>query len=155
MKLEVSQVKALATPTMGIKIFCQGTVFDFNATPDTGASATIISSKLMAEKGLTIYPCSVPLTQADGSRLSVDGCVYASVEYLGKTIHVGCFVSSAIKDGLLLSWFHMDELGLLSEKYPREEASRIRSVGVGDTLDAIRTNFRISYPTPWSLLVVE
>jgi len=83
---------ASATPPLRLEVASQGKTFKFLATPDTGASATIVSHELMEEQGLRLFPCSAPLTQADGSALPVDGCVYATVTYMDMTIQIGCFV---------------------------------------------------------------
>ena len=133
--LTVDLVKALATPPMDVVLSFGGTSIRHQAIPDSGAGATIISSALVNQHGWKTFPCSIPLRQADGAPLPIHGVLFLDVEYLGLTISAGCFVSPALQDGLLLSWFHMRDLGLLTDRFP------------GITMPAIDTAETTSGPT--------
>ena len=69
------------------------------------------------------------------------------VEYLGLKISAGCFVSPALQDGLLLSWFHMRDLGLLTDRFPglaspdSLSVPAVAAVLPEDSMDAIKRDF--------------
>ena len=69
------------------------------------------------------------------------------MEYRGITISAGCFVSPALKDGLLLSWFHMRDLGLLTDRFPGITSAdglakpAIAAVLPKDSMAAIKEDF--------------
>ena len=146
--LTVNLVKAMATPPMDVALsFGGSSSIMHQAVPDSGAGASIISLALVEQHGWPTFPCSIPLQQADGHPLPIRGALYLDVEYRGITISAGCFVSPALKDGLLLSWFHMRDLGLLTDRFPGIETSgdlakpSISAVLPEDTLDSIKKDF--------------
>jgi len=117
--LTVNLVKAVDTPPMDVVLsFGGGTPVHHQAVPDSGAGASIVSLALVEQNGWRTFPCDIPLRQADGAPLPIHGALYLDVEYRGLTISAGCFVSKALQDGLLLSWFHMRDLGLLTDRFP-------------------------------------
>ena len=148
--LTVNLVKALATPPMDVVLsFAGGSPIHHQAVPDSGAGASIISLTLVEQNGWQTFPCSIPLQQADGAPLPIHGALYLDVEYRGITISAGCFVSKALKDGLLLSWFHMRDLGLLTDRFPglstpegfSPPAPAIAAILPEDSMDSIKSDF--------------
>jgi len=140
--LTVNLVKALATPPMDVVLSFGGIPIHHQAIPDSGAGASIVSLALVEKHGWKPFPCSIPLKQADGAPLPVHGALYLDVEYLGLTISAGCFVSPALQDGLLLSWFHMRDLGLLTDRFPGITTPSICAATLPeDSMDAIKTEF--------------
>ena len=50
LEVKLSKVPAKAAPSLSIELFCQGKRILFKLTLDTGASATIVSSRFMGER---------------------------------------------------------------------------------------------------------
>ena len=91
------------------------------ATPDGGASTTVVGTKIMRLLGKRVE--SLPhrdednLLAANGNKIRTTGRLRLNMRYFDQTITTPVVVSPDI-DGLLISWFACVGLGILSKDYP-------------------------------------
>ena len=91
------------------------------ATPDGGASTTVVGTKIMRLLGKRVE--SLPhrdednLVAANGNEIRTTGRLRLNMRYFDQTITTPVAVSPDI-DGLLISWFACVGLGILSKDYP-------------------------------------
>eukprot|EP00095_Tigriopus_kingsejongensis_P011821 maker-scaffold423_size175618-snap-gene-0.12 protein:Tk11821 transcript:maker-scaffold423_size175618-snap-gene-0.12-mRNA-1 annotation:"conserved hypothetical protein" len=119
----VAAVAALckATPNMMLSIASRdGQAVQVDASPDTGAHATIVNSSMWSKlAGAELRPSLLRLFQADGvTPLKNIGTAQLDITSLDRTIRADCLVCPEMKELMLLSWHHVAELDLLSSRFP-------------------------------------
>ena len=91
------------------------------AIPDTGACTTVISAKLYSQMGrdpkLLTHLEKDDLFVPDGHKLRTAGHTNLQLKYFNKTITTPATVCHGV-DGLLLSWFACEDLGIIKWDHP-------------------------------------
>ncbi len=97
-----------------------GRRFEFRATPDTGATRTLIAYDLVKEHKLKVQSNhDGSLYAANGERMQCEGtCKFYAETDDGWCVRVDALVSSSLEDEILLSWHDLQALGVLPKHFP-------------------------------------
>ena len=87
--------------------------------PDTGATATIISSALARTYGYKPIASQDTLSAANGQRMQCDGRLLLQIQANGRTVEVNAIATPHLRDDLLISWHDLQRLGVISENFPK------------------------------------
>ena len=112
---------SLPTPKLQVSIRQGKKQFDFEATPDTGTTRTLISYDLVQSHHLRIskQQRTSRLFAANGERMRCEGsCQLIFKTSAGWEVNVNALVSSSLDTEVLLSWHDLIALGILSEDFP-------------------------------------
>ena len=116
---------ALITPT-GQEIYGPqeklkptGTPFYHDCLPDTGCSTSMISADLVRTYGLVLdRQRTRKLKNVNGTPVKVIGSVIFEICYEGATVEIIAFVSTDLKDEIILSWKTLKKLGIINDRFP-------------------------------------
>ena len=119
--------------------------FHFSATPDTGATVTIIGKDVLDRFDIPFDPSRTrSLFTASGERMPCEGSVKLRVHLAdyadSEGVFVDALVSSALKSEILLSWHDMIEIGILPRSFPR--AATVSDSETTDSLESIMEEFK-------------
>ena len=97
--------------------------FQFDATPDTGATRTIVAENVVKEKGFysRIWRSSgVRLATANGSRMKCVGSILLAVrnEVTGANVFIDALVVRDMRNEILLSWHDLVNLCVIPCNFP-------------------------------------
>ena len=96
--------------------------FKFKAIPDSGASTTIISTKLAKSNNLhKDRDCDRKLFTANMTEMKNDGLVDITLECEGHTIETTAVLSKDLRDDVLISKRDCKRLGILPEDFPKPQ----------------------------------
>ena len=116
------------------------------ATPDTGATRSIISARLLRGTSVRISKEPIHLYNASNRRMRVNGSVKLKVfsRHHNKEISVNAIVSPVMRDSMLISWHDLRSLGAVPEGFPVTSAAGAetrRATEKRDTLEAVKGSY--------------
>jgi len=107
------------TPTLEVEFIHSRGSFRVKATPDTGATRTIVSASLLKRNNVEIScESKAKLFTADGKRMPCEGEIKFTARCAGQTAEINAIVSSALQDEILVSWHDLQSLGIISKEFP-------------------------------------
>ena len=100
--------------------FCQ---FSFEATPDSGATRTIIAENVVLQNGLQEFMwhnSKTKLSAANGSPMKCVGSITLQVtnSFSQQTVFLDALVARDLRNDMLISWHDLIALGVLPESFP-------------------------------------
>ena len=133
--------------------------FSCECIPDTGATRSVISTRIVNRHNVRIRPSSTVLRAADGRQMDVAGEVSLRVTFRGFSTVVDGLVSSDLSADVLMSWHDLAALRVIPEGFP----TAVASVASGDAgthdalngadqeqLDSLREEMLNRFPTVFS-----
>ena len=97
----------------------QNITFNFAATPDTGATRTVIDSKILDRYQINYDRRPEPLYNASQTLMKCEGSIKLQVSIdQGPCVTIDALVSSDLNEEILISWPDMILLGVLSPDFP-------------------------------------
>ena len=127
-------------------IFCFS--FQFNVTPDSGASKTLISNDLVEYYQLEYDSTRTVLcTDASHNRMSILGTIELSITFMESSIDLEALVAEDMRDEILLSWPCSVQLGMLTFApgaiHNGKMPSRVYATSaMEDSLEQIKEDFK-------------
>lgn len=115
--------------------------FGFSATPDTGATRSIVAHNIISQKGIHCKPTSCRLFTANGNEMSCSGRTK-----LGVNNHIiNAIVSPDIHNEILISWHDLQALNIISGGFPNVvESKSVSSTNL--TADDVIAKLKSDFP---------
>ena len=107
--------------TLPINIKADNDVGDYYkavACPDTGATTSLMATKLAKKLKLQISPFTGKLIIADGSNMTVAGQAHAMVNYGRSTVRVKFLIADEVCDRILIGLPTLKELSIIHRSFP-------------------------------------
>ncbi len=127
------------TPRLHARFRTGDISFHFNATPDTGATRSIIAQDVLRHHGISFdTSSSLNLFAANGSHMRCAGTVQLQVLYDGRPeIIVDALVSPDLRNEILLSWHDLLALQVIPVDFPATIAAAVAD----DSLERLQEDF--------------
>ena len=124
----------------------EGVPFEFNCTPDTGTTQTVIAADVLHARGIRITEGPTkPLVAANGTSMAVIGevTIKATTE-CNIDASLKCLVCTDMKNEILVSWSDLILLGILSASFPGPlpAVSRSMKENIPDSLERVKADFK-------------
>ena len=118
----VDQFESLPTPQFPAIIRFKNKEFDFDATPDSGATKTIASLNVLKQHGISQadFGPKGKMINASGNNMRCSGSIELQIKPKnGKRVAtIQALVSPDLRDEILISWHDQITLGILPENFP-------------------------------------
>ena len=118
----VEKIHSLPTPTFQCTLESENGAFEFNCTPDTGATRSVMAWNLVKRFGLTkdMVCTEQEMKTANGASMCTEGDILLMVTNLSnnKKKQMQLVVTKDFKDEILISWHDLVDLGVLHENFP-------------------------------------
>ena len=115
-------VKGRPTPTFGCRVEAGGRSFYVAALPDTGATKSCVSSRVLRRHGLSRRVHTedgLRMVGINGAETKVVGFIdLACVTEFGDAADIQCLVIDDLSDDLVVSWHDLQNLGMISSRFP-------------------------------------
>ena len=95
-----------------------GISFRFRATPDTGATKTVISLDLVDKYQIPLTSTSDRLYVANEEEIKVEGSASLTALIQGKPITIQALATSDMKNEMLICWNDLIRIGVLAPDFP-------------------------------------
>ncbi len=138
------------TPRMNVTVRHGRKTFNFSATPDTGATKSIIAYNVVQKYQLQYVTTSQKLVAANQEPMAVVGCISLSVKAKGgQEVVVDALISPDLSNEMLVSWHDLIAMGVIRDDFPQVVAavecavvSAFSSAAVNsDNLDKVKLDF--------------
>lgn len=103
--------------------------FSAEVVPDTGATRTIIASRVAKRNLLPIATCGTHLRAANGQSMKVAGEIKLRVNYQGQEAIINALVSDDLKAEVLMSWHDLQSLRVIGGSFPDVALAASAKVG--------------------------
>ena len=112
----------LPTPTLSAEIFSPtGYSFHHLATPDTGASRSVVSENLLRKHGIRFRRKPIRLLAADNRPIPCSGVVTLGIlpsTSSTEPVPINAIVTDALHDEILLSWHDLQRMHIIPQHFP-------------------------------------
>ena len=100
--------------------------FDYQITPDSGATRTIFSKNILEKYGITFgqNTSNEKLFNASMKPMVVDGIVQLTANFNGRSKVINGLVTKDLQDIILISWYDAEDLGSIPQNVTREMFSK-------------------------------
>ena len=107
---------SLKTPRQHISFQDSKHEFGFDTIPDSGSSRTIFAKNVLDSEGIEFQPNldGEELFNASKDSMVVNGTVYLTANFNGKSALISGLVSEDLQDNILLSWHDAENLGSIT-----------------------------------------
>ena len=92
--------------------------FVMEVIPDTGATSTVISQRIVDKYKLPSVTSKDKLRAANGTGMRVTGNVSLKANYQGRTATIQAIVTDEMYNDILMSWHDLQALGVISSTFP-------------------------------------
>ncbi|KAG1696506.1 Transposon Ty3-G Gag-Pol polyprotein [Nymphon striatum] len=100
--------------------------FEFSATPDTGATRSIIANNILSQHNIPFKSTSCRLFAANGNEMSCPGQVRLKVD----SHIINAVVSSDLNNEILISWHDLKALNIIPSNFPCIITSKVAPLSI-------------------------
>ncbi len=116
--------------------------FTLNATPDTGATRTVIAKDALLQYKIKYKPATINLYAANGNQMNCEGQVELQTACSDGKMHtIYAIVSSDIQNDILLSWHDCQAVGIIPKNFPNMVQTLTTKPGISNQIDAIKAKY--------------